>query len=125
MFQIEQFHHASLIVASTEKALAFYVDLLGLEVVAERPDLGFPGAWLQIGEQQIHLLELPNPDPQQGRPEHGGRDRHLAFNVTDLQALITQLEQHQIPYTLSQSGRRALFCRDPDQNALEFIEVGN
>jgi hypothetical protein len=25
--------------------------------------------------------------------------------------------------TTSQSGRNAVFCRDPDQNALEFIEV--
>jgi hypothetical protein len=24
----------------------------------------------------IHLMELPNPDPLEGRPAHGGRDRH-------------------------------------------------
>lgn len=28
-----------------------------------------------------------------------------------------------IPYTRSRSGRTALFCRDPDGNALEFIEI--
>ena len=36
--------------------------ILGLQQI-DRPDLGFPGAWLQLGAQQIHLLELDNPDP--------------------------------------------------------------
>ncbi len=123
MLQITEFHHASLIVRSTADALQFYVGLLGLEQIKERPDLGYPGAWLSVGQQQIHLLELPNPDPLEGRPAHGGRDRHLAFRVADLQPLVDRLEQHDIPYTLSRSGRKALFCRDPDRNALEFIEV--
>lgn len=123
MLQITEFHHASLIVRSTADALAFYVGLLGLEQVEDRPDLGYPGAWLTVGNQQIHLLELPNPDSLDNRPAHGGRDRHLAFQVTDLQALSERLEQHNIHYTLSKSGRKALFCRDPDQNALEFIET--
>ncbi len=122
MFKIDAIHHASLIVASTEEALHFYVDVLGLEQDHQRPDLGFPGAWLSIGAQQIHLLELPNPDPIKGRPAHGGRDRHLAFMVSDLQNLVPKLEAHGIPYTRSQSGRNALFCRDPDRNAIELIE---
>lgn len=93
-----------------------------MDVADNRPDLGYPGAWLNIGNQQVHLLELPNPDPVTGRPEHGGRDRHLAFNVTQLDLLITKLNKAGVPFTLSQSGRKALFCRDPDGNALEFIE---
>jgi glyoxylase I family protein len=117
-----QFIHASLITSNTPRSLHFYCDILGLDKVSERPDLGFPGAWLQLGNQQIHLLELSNPDPTEGRPQHGGRDRHLAFTITQISDLITKLDQHQIPYTMSKSGRRALFCRDPDQNALEFIE---
>lgn len=119
---IQDLHHVSLIVADTARALAFYRDLLGLEL-AERPSLAFPGAWLRIGGRQIHLLELPNPDPVTGRPEHGGRDRHLALSVGALAPLVTALDQAGIPYTLSRSGRRALFCRDPDGNALEFVEV--
>ena len=121
MFQVTAFHHASLIVSNTANALDFYVDLLGLELDGSSPDLGYPGAWLSIGHQQIHLLELPNPDPLQGRPAHGGRDRHLAFHVEDLTALSEKLELSGISFTMSRSGRKALFCRDPDQNALEFI----
>lgn len=69
-------HHVSLIVADTERSVAFYRGLLGLIPDKQRPDLGYPGAWLWVGDQQIHLLELPNPDPSQGRPQHGGRDCH-------------------------------------------------
>ncbi len=123
MLQIKAFHHASLIVHSTTDALNFYVGLLGLEQIEDRPDLGYPGAWLSVGTQQIHLLELPNPDPLEGRPAHGGRDRHIALQVVDVQELMERLEQHGIPYSASKSGRKALFCRDPDQNALEFIEA--
>jgi glyoxylase I family protein len=116
-----ELHHASLLVADTARALAFYRDLLGLTVDPARPDLGYPGAWLQVGTRQIHLLELPSPDPVAGRPAHGGRDRHLALLVADLEVLAARLEQAGVAFTRSRSGRAALFCRDPDGNALEFL----
>lgn len=122
MSNITAIHHVSVIVGDTQQALEFYQQVLGLVVDDSRPDLGYPGAWLTIGDQQLHLLELPNPDPVNDRPPHGGRDRHLAVSVRSLDALIADLEQHGIDYTLSCSGRRALFCRDPDGNALECIE---
>ena len=115
--------HVSVMVADTQQSLLFYRDVLGLAEDPQRPDLGYPGAWLTIGAQQIHLLELPNPDPVMGRPVHGGRDRHCALTLRDLDALRRRLEAAGIPYTMSRSGRRALFCRDPDNNALEFIEA--
>ncbi|HSO81096.1 VOC family protein [Thiocapsa sp.] len=121
---VHAIHHVSLIVADTARALAFYQGILGLELAPERPDLSFPGAWLWVGDQQIHLLELPNPDPVAGRPEHGGRDRHLAMRVSGLDAVTARLDAAGFSYTLSRSGRRALFCRDPDGNALELIEAG-
>jgi|APFre7841882724_1041349.scaffolds.fasta_scaffold32379_2 glyoxylase I family protein len=122
MIPVLDIHHASLLVADTGRALAFYRDLLGLELVTDRPDLGYPGAWLQVGGRQIHLLELPSPDPVAGRPAHGGRDRHLALAVIDLDGLADRLGAAGVTFTLSRSGRRALFCRDPDANALEFVE---
>lgn len=115
--------HASVIVADTQRALGFYHGVLGMPVDPARPDLGYPGAWLNVGDQQLHLLEVPNPDPVSGRPAHGGRDRHCALTVRDLDVLRRKLDSATIPYTLSRSGRRALFCRDPDGNALEFIEA--
>jgi len=114
--------HCSLIVADTGKALEFYQGVLGLEVDDSRSDLGYPGAWLQVGEAQIHLLEVPNPDSVENRPAHGGRDHHVALQVSSLAELIDRLERAGIAYTLSKSGRAALFCRDFDGNAVELVE---
>lgn len=116
------FNHVSMIVADTKRALVFYHDILGLQIAENRPNLTFSGAWLIItDQQQIHLLEVPNPDPQQ-RPIHGGRDRHVAFNVGNLEAIQRRLKAHEIAYTMSKSGRKAIFCRDFDANTLELIE---
>lgn len=114
-------HHVSVIVADTARALAFYRDLLGLPVNPDRPDLGYPGAWLDVGAAQIHLLELPNPDPVSERPAHGGRDRHLALAVADFEGVLQRLEAAGVAVSRSRSGRAAAFCRDPDGNAVELI----
>lgn len=83
--------------------------------------MDYVGAWLWVGKQQIHLLCVPNPDPIINRPVHGGRDRHVAIGVSDFEKLVNTLKENNISFTLSKSGRSALFCRDPDGNTLEFI----
>lgn len=115
-------HHTSFIISDIGKAKHFYHDVLGLPINDARPDLSFDGLWLDINDhQQIHLLRLDNPDPFE-RPSHGGRDRHTAFRVKDLSLVQMHLDKHKIAYTISQSGRKALFCRDPDGNTLEIME---
>lgn len=123
MTDILALHHASLVVSDTRRSLAFYVDLLGLEEDPSRPDLGYPGAWLSVGAQQLHLLQVPNPDPVEQRPAHVGRDRHTAFSVHGLDELAARLAHAGIEFTRSKSGRRAIFCRDPDGNGVELVEV--
>ena len=134
--------HASFLTSDLAKSRAFYEGVLGLRPDPNRPVMSYDGVWYDVAQnQQIHLLLLPNPEaglqrpvtqgvrrgckglkPQQ-RTQHGGRDRHVALAVSDLAKLTEQLDRAGIAYTLSSSGRRALFCRDPDQNALEFIAV--
>jgi len=114
-------HHSSVIVTDTQASLKFYCGILGLKQL-DRPNFPYDGAWLDLGLQQVHLLELPNPDPTTGRPEHGGKDRHIAFHVLNLDLVKQSLEKGGVNYTVSVSGRKALFCRDIDGNALEFIE---
>ena len=117
-------HHTTFLTSDLARSRVFYEGLLGLLPDPKRPQMSFDGVWYDvIAGQQIHLMRLPDPDAGLQRPTHGGRDRHVAFTVADLQPLIARLESGGVAYTLSQSGRRALFCRDPDQNALEFIEV--
>lgn len=116
--------HVSLLVADLERARAFYEGVLGLKASDSRPEMGFTGIWYNVGAAQIHLLCLPNPDPVAGRPAHGGRDRHTALGVRDLEGMKQKLHAAGLAYTLSQSGRAALFVRDPDGNALELVAVG-
>lgn len=118
--------HLSILVADVAAALPFYRQVLGL-YVAGRPDLGFPGAWLRsssgAGNEgiEVHLLQLPNPDPVGGRPAHGGRDRHIALRVVATAPFAQRLTALDWPFTRSHSGRDALFCRDIDGNAWELV----
>lgn len=117
-------HHATFLTNDLARARAFYEGVLGLHPDPQRPQMGFEGVWYEIvPNQQIHLMLLPNPGAGLQRPAHGGRDRHVALGVKDLSEVRARLDAAGIAHTQSQSGRRALFCRDPDQNALEFIEV--
>lgn len=116
-------HHGSLIVRDLTLSLNFYCHILGMEQNRQRPEMSFDGAWLNIGEQQIHLLRLPKTEQFIQQPEHAGRDRHLAICVDQIDGIKQNLEYHQIPFTMSRSGRQALFCRDPDGNGLEFIKA--
>ncbi len=119
--KVTEFLHSSLIVSDLDKSRAFYEGVLQLVPSSGRPEMAFDGVWYEIGAQQIHLLVLSNPDPVTGRPEHGGRDRHIALSVDDLGQAKHALDQAGISYTMSRSGRPALFCRDPDGNALELV----
>ena len=116
--------HAGLLVGDLARAKRFYESVLGLEPSPARPELPYPGEWYDLpGGQQLHLMNLPNPDACAVRPEHGGRDRHIALGVRDLGPLTSRLDAAGVVFSVSKSGRAALFCRDPDGNTLEFVEV--
>ena len=67
-------HHVSINVADVEACRDFYVDKLGFEQI-ERPDLGIGGVWLQMGPQELHLVELPLTE---------GYGPHFAIPVDDI-----------------------------------------
>jgi len=114
--------HISIIVRDADLSLQFYQDLLGLDCLP-RPELGFPGYWLNLyGGQTIHLMQVDNPNADTIRPEHGGRDYHFALRVDCIDGYIEKLTQMKADFTLSQSGRKAMFIRDLDNNAFELFE---
>jgi glyoxylase I family protein len=115
--------HAGLLVSDLARAKAFYESVLGLQR-HPRPELPYPGEWYDLGGgQQLHLMQLDNPDAGSVRPEHGGRDRHIALGVRNMAGLKSRLDAAGVKYTASKSGRAALFCRDPDANTIELVEV--
>lgn len=116
-----QLAHVSLLTSDVERSRAFYEGVLGLQPSRRRPDFTFGGVWYEFGPIELHLIEVENIPAPSADP-YGGRDRHVAFTVADLDALINLFHDNGIDYRRSASGRRALFCRDPDGNALEFNE---
>ncbi len=106
-------HHVSINVPDVSAAERFYVDVLGLRRRSDRPDFGFGGAWLDAGEQQVHLIEAPAGD---------GRGQHFALTVTDLDAALAELRAAGIEVgDPSPVGRgRQAFLTDPGGNLVEL-----
>ncbi len=106
-------HHVSLNVTDVAAAVSFYVDVLGLAERGDRPDFGFGGAWLDVGAQQIHLLEAALPDDC---------GQHVALQVPDLVAAVAELRDRGIRVsdpTPVGTGRQA-FLHDPAGNLIEL-----
>ncbi|KAJ8750729.1 hypothetical protein K2173_015910 [Erythroxylum novogranatense] len=94
-YGIVSVHHVGVLCENLERSLEFYQGILGLQINEARPHdkLPYRGAWLWVGSEMIHLMELPNPDPLSGRPEHGGRDRHTCIAIQDVSKLKAILDQ--------------------------------
>ena len=64
---IKDLHHIAIKCKSNKlkEPKEFYTKVLGM-ALAEHPDLGFPGAWLDMDGTVFHLMELefpPEVDP--------------------------------------------------------------
>ncbi len=108
-------HHVALDVDDLAAALAFYVDAMGFTPL-DRPDFGFPGAWLEMGAHQLHLVEVAGP-----LPPNGGR--HFALGVDDLDATIAELRGRDVKVdrvpAVPGAGAQA-FLVDPAGNLIEL-----
>jgi len=75
-------HHVSIMTPDVAAAYGFYTEVLGLTPRSDRPDFGIGGAWLDVGGQQVHLVEGPTPT-------YTGQ--HFALLVDDLDGLVADL----------------------------------
>ena len=120
---VKALHHVSLLISDLARSQKFYQEVLGLSLI-KRPDLKFDGLWFALcddASQQLHLLLLADNIPSRTLPEHVGRDGHFALLVDELSVYIEMADKAGIPYTMSRSGRDAVFLRDPDGNGIELI----
>src|SRR5574341_720173 len=103
-------HHTCYTVIDMKRTLAFYHELLGFEIVHERPEvintyfrtiIGFPDAVIHAVMLKIpgtdHHLELfeykhPRGIPQNLTPNNPGSS-HIAYLVDDLKALYERLKK--------------------------------
>ena len=127
---LQGIHHAAIICADYARSRAFYVDILGLRVVAEtfraerqswKLDLALPDG------SQIELFSFPDAPARPSYPEAQGL-RHLAFRVADVAAARDWLEAQGIavePIRVDElTGRTFAFFSDPDGLPLELYEDG-
>ncbi len=106
-------HHVSINVHDAGEAVAFYTDVLGLSERSDRPDFSFGGAWLDLGAQQVHLLEIDVP---------ADVGQHFAIEVADLDAAVDELRGKGVDVTdPSPVGTsRQSFLHDPSGNRIEL-----
>lgn len=122
MIKITQLHHASLLVGNLDTSRRFYEGILGLLPSDKRPEMAVDGVWYEVGSAELHLIHSAHATSPSSSALPTGRDKHIALGVANIAAVKLALEAAAIPFTISRSGRRALFCRDPDGNVLEFVE---
>lgn len=106
-------HHVNVLVTDVAEAVRFYTDVLGL-AEAPRPDLG-PGAWLQLGGEQIHLSHTADRPPESFQ--------HFAIHVDDVDAAVEHIRGAGWPVDpiplIAGAGHQA-FLRDPSGNLIEL-----
>jgi catechol 2,3-dioxygenase-like lactoylglutathione lyase family enzyme len=71
------FTHVSVHANDLEESARFYIDLFGMRRVPT-PDFGYPVAWLELGDQQLHLFARETPAPAY---------HHIGLDVDDFEAV--------------------------------------
>jgi catechol 2,3-dioxygenase-like lactoylglutathione lyase family enzyme len=128
---VTQLEHYLVVSPALEETKDFYCRILGLEV-GMRPDLGFDGYWLYLGEVAcLHLADrdsytsykarvgTPVPQPT---VDTGAID-HIAFNALEFEATIEMLEQQGLTYRrndIDEIGLKQIFVQDPNRVTLEL-----
>jgi catechol 2,3-dioxygenase-like lactoylglutathione lyase family enzyme len=133
-------HHFAVTVSDLDRAVAFYRDTLGLDVLSEfsvggeafATGVGIDGASAEFvhldgGDARLELVEYdPEGDPATETDLNQPGATHLGLEVDDLDAVYDSLpdgvETIAEPQT-TESGTRICFLRDPDGTLVELLEL--
>jgi catechol 2,3-dioxygenase-like lactoylglutathione lyase family enzyme len=126
---VTAFDHIVLRVRDKEQMLRFYVDVLGLSIDRDRPELGL--THVRAGPQMIDLVTLDGPLGAMGGAPPGAEGRnldHFALQVRpfDEFAIRGHLASHGVEVV--EEGPRygadgdgfSLYVRDPEGNLVEL-----
>ncbi|ELK46611.1 VOC family protein [Halobacillus sp. ACCC02827] len=119
----EGIHHVSILITDLDRAKHFYGEVLGFQESKERPDFGFPGAWYQLGETQIHLIQHEAGQARRDTTEIDSRDAHFAVRVHNVEAFIEKMEANDVAMLNKPHNKtewHQVFISDPDGNLIEF-----
>lgn len=125
---LKRIHHIAVICSNYAVSKAFYVDILGLEILKETYREKRKSYKLDLainGQYCIELFSFPDPPRRTSRPEAAGL-RHIAFEVDDIEKEIAHLATHQIicePIRVDEiTNKRFTFFADPDDLPIELYE---
>ncbi len=123
--KVRKLLHTRMRVDDLERTIAFYRDVLGLEVVERHESpRGSRLAFLKApgSEELIEVCSYPASGPVRMQEDLV----HLAFEVDDLDAAIADLTRKGIPITdgptTTSSGTRFAFIDAPEKYEVELIE---
>ena len=118
--ELFQINHVAVHVSNLEKSILFYRDVLKLPQIA-RPNLGFDGAWLQVGfMQEIHLIAGLS-----GPVNTDSRGNHFAFETFSIIESEIHLKVLNYPYRSPKQrpdGAWQIFLKDPDGYVIEIFQ---
>lgn len=93
---VRNIHHVACVVAKLEDGYAFWRDIVGLPVTAERelPEQGVRAALLSMGNTEIELLEPIREDTGVARylQKTGGGMHHICFETGDVKGDLEALK---------------------------------
>ena len=116
-------HHVTINTADLDASVAFYNDIIGAETV-HRPDLGYPGAWLQLGSTMFHFNGGDMAKSRDGKVHRGGGAvDHVALRAHDFDKTLRLLEAKGFDYRqniIPDAGLWQLFVYDPNGVLIEF-----
>ena len=106
---IQAIHHTGISTPDLDRAIHFYCDLLGFEILArftkppgspgmdamlDLPGVGFEAALLRLGRTMIEIFEFSDPEPARAPARRRVCDHgltHLCFQVDDVKAEYARL----------------------------------
>ncbi|HXT65524.1 MAG TPA: VOC family protein [Nitrospiraceae bacterium] len=123
--RVKKFLHTRMRVSDMEQTVAFYTNVLGLEVLERKVSpRGSHLAFLKVpnSEELIELTSFPPSGPVRVQEDLV----HLAFQVESLDATIASLNAKGVKVTdgptQTSSGSRFIFIDAPDGYEVELIE---
>ncbi|MGY5356124.1 SMU1112c/YaeR family gloxylase I-like metalloprotein [Wenyingzhuangia sp. IMCC45467] len=129
MISLNKIHHIAIICGNYQESKQFYTEVLGLTIQQEvyrkerdsyKLDLCLHGVYI------IELFSFPNSPKRVSRPEAMGL-RHLAFEVTDIEESVLELENKNVivePIRIDElTHKKFTFFSDPDGLPIEIYEA--